>query len=473
MNSKSEINRIFKLQSNPINTTRLRTSSYKERVEKIKRLESFILNESNHQIIADALYKDLRKPNEEVITTEITPTLLNIKHVLKNLKNWMKDEHVPSPITMVGMSSYIKYESKGTLLLISPWNYPIFLSLYPLIYGIAAGNAIILKPSEISSYTSKAIANMVQTIYEEHEVAVIEGSVEEATELLKLPFNHIHFTGSPNVGKIVMKAAAENLSGVTLELGGKSPVIIDGTGDTKEIAEKTAWGKTLNCGQTCIAPDYILIQEKELESFISEFKTAINKFYNAHNNGLDKAAEYGRIIDDKNFSRIETILNDAVKKGATIVFGGHHIKENKFMEPTLLTNVTYDMLVMQEEIFGPILPIMTYNKNSDVIQLLQKMPSPLAIYIMSRKKKNIQYFLDHTVSGGVGVNELMLTPVNPGLPFGGINNSGMGKSGGKHSFTDFSNEKGIVKKNFGNLIKLVYPPYKKSIFKYFKHIVRL
>jgi len=473
MNSKSEINRIFKLQSNPINTTRLRTSSYKERVEKIKRLESFILNESNHQIIADALYKDLRKPNEEVITTEITPTLLNIKHVLKNLKNWMKDEHVPSPITMVGMSSYIKYESKGTLLLISPWNYPIFLSLYPLIYGIAAGNAIILKPSEISSYTSKAIANMVQTIYEEHEVAVIEGSVEEATELLKLPFNHIHFTGSPNVGKIVMKAAAENLSGVTLELGGKSPVIIDGTGDTKEIAEKTAWGKTLNCGQTCIAPDYILIQEKELESFISEFKTAINKFYNAHNNGLDKAAEYGRIIDDKNFSRIETILNDAVKKGATIVFGGHHIKEDKFMEPTLLTNVTYDMLVMQEEIFGPILPIMTYNKNSDVIQLLQKMPSPLAIYIMSRKKKNIQYFLDHTVSGGVGVNELMLTPVNPGLPFGGINNSGMGKSGGKHSFTDFSNEKGIVKKNFGNLIKLVYPPYKKSIFKYFKHIVRL
>lgn len=473
MNSKSEINRIFKLQSDPINTTRLRTSSYKERVEKIKRLESFILNDSNHQIIADALYKDLRKPNEEVITTEITPTLLNIKHVLKNLKNWMKDEHVPSPITMVGMSSYIKYESKGTLLLISPWNYPIFLSLYPLIYGIAAGNAIILKPSEISSYTSKAIANMVQTIYEEHEVAVIEGSVEEATELLKLPFNHIHFTGSPNVGKIVMKAAAENLSGVTLELGGKSPVIIDGTGDTKEIAEKTAWGKTLNCGQTCIAPDYILIQEKELESFISEFKTAVNKFYNAHNNGLDKAAEYGRIIDDKNFSRIETILNDAVKKGATIVFGGHHIKEDKFMEPTLLTNVTYDMLVMQEEIFGPILPIMTYNKNSDVIQLLQKMPSPLAIYIMSRKKKNIQYFLDHTVSGGVGVNELMLTPVNPGLPFGGINNSGMGKSGGKHSFTDFSNEKGIVKKNFGNLIKLVYPPYKKSIFKYFKHIVRL
>ena len=473
MNSKSEINRIFKLQSDPINTTRLRTSSYKERVEKIKRLESFILNDSNHQIIADALYKDLRKPNEEVITTEITPTLLNIKHVLKNLKNWMKDEHVPSPITMVGMSSYIKYESKGTLLLISPWNYPIFLSLYPLIYGIATGNAIILKPSEISSYTSKAIANMVQTIYEEHEVAVIEGSVEEATELLKLPFNHIHFTGSPNVGKIVMKAAAENLSGVTLELGGKSPVIIDGTGDTKEIAEKTAWGKTLNCGQTCIAPDYILIQEKELESFISEFKTAVNKFYNAHNNGLDKAAEYGRIIDDKNFSRIETILNDAVKKGATIVFGGHHIKEDKFMEPTLLTNVTYDMLVMQEEIFGPILPIMTYNKNSDVIQLLQKMPSPLAIYIMSRKKKNIQYFLDHTVSGGVGVNELMLTPVNPGLPFGGINNSGMGKSGGKHSFTDFSNEKGIVKKNFGNLLKLVYPPYKKSIFKYFKHIVRL
>jgi len=201
MSSNSEIKRIFDLQSEPTNIVRLRNSSCKERIDKIKRLQNFVLSEANHQIIAEALYKDLRKPNEEVITTEITPILLNTKHVLKNLKQWMKDEHVPSPITMVGMSSYVKYESKGTILLISPWNYPIFLTIYPLIYAIAAGNAVILKPSEISSHTSKVIANMIQMLYEEHEVAVIEGAVEESTELLKLPFNHIHFTGSPNVGK--------------------------------------------------------------------------------------------------------------------------------------------------------------------------------------------------------------------------------------------------------------------------------
>ena len=473
MDSVKEIKRIFKLQSEPANIVSLRNSSYKERIEKIKRIQNFVISEANHQIIAEALYKDLRKPNEEVITTEITPILLNTKHVLKNLKQWMKDEHVPSPITMVGLSSYIKYESKGTVLLISPWNYPIFLTIYPLIYALAAGNAVILKPSEISSNTSKVIANMIQTIYEEREVAVIEGAVEESTELLKLPFNHIHFTGSPKVGKIVMEAAAKNLSGITLELGGKSPVIIDGTGNTQEIAEKIAWGKTLNCGQTCIAPDYILIQKNELATFISHFKTNVNKFYNAEDNGLNNAKDYGRIVDEKNFNRVEKLLQDAVKKGAKIEFGGQFKKEEKFMEPTLLTNVNPEMLVMQEEIFGPLLPIITFDKNSDVINFLQKMSSPLAIYIMSGKKKNIQYFLENTVSGGVGINELMLTPVNPNLPFGGVNNSGIGKSGGKHSFDDFSNPKGVVKKNFGNLLKLVYPPYKKTIFKYFKNIVKI
>ena len=473
MANHSEIKRIFDLQSDPANIVRLRNSSYKERIEKIKRIQNFVLSEANHQIIAEALYKDLRKPNEEVITSEITPILLNTKHVLKNLKQWMKDEHVPSPITMVGLSSYIKYESKGTVLLISPWNYPIFLTIYPLIYAIAAGNAVILKPSEISSNTSKVIANMIQTLYEEHEVAVIEGAVEESTELLKLPFNHIHFTGSPKVGKIVMEAAAKNLSGITLELGGKSPVIIDGTGNTQEIAEKIAWGKTLNCGQTCIAPDYVLIQKNELATFIYHFKTNVNKFYNAEDNGLNNAKDYGRIVDEKNFNRVEKLLQDAIKKGAKIEFGGQFKKDEKFMEPTLLTNVIPEMLVMQEEIFGPLLPIITFDKNSDVINFLQKMPSPLAIYIMSGKKKNIQYFLENTVSGGVGINELMLTPVNPNLPFGGVNSSGIGKSGGKHSFDDFSNPKGVVKKNFGNLLKLVYPPYKKTIFKYFKNIVKI
>ena len=473
MTNKNEIKRIFKLQSQPSNVLSLRNSSYKERIEKIKSIRNFISNSANHIKIADALYKDLKKSNEEVISTEITPTLLNIKHVLKNLKQWMKDEHVPSPLTMVGTSSYIKYESKGNVLLISPWNYPIFLSLYPLIYAIASGNSVILKPSEISTHSSKVIKNIIQTLFKENEVAVIEGSVEESTELLKLPFNHIHFTGSPRVGKIVMEAAAKNLSDITLELGGKSPVIVDGTGNIKNIAQKIAWGKTLNCGQTCIAPDFVLLKKENLKDFVTHFKNSVAQFYNVNNQGIEKSSDYGRIVDDVNFKRIETILKDAVKKGAKIETGGEINNKEKFMSPTLLSNVTQDMLVMQEEIFGPILPVITFENNSEVIELFQKMPSPLAIYIMSSNKKNIKFFMDNTVSGGVCINELMLTVVNPNLPFGGVNNSGIGKSGGKHSFNDFSNEKGVVKKNFGNFLKLVYPPFKKSIFKYFKHIVKI
>ena len=473
MDNVKEIKRIFKLQSEPSNILRLRNSSLKERIEKIKRIENFICNESNHKTIADALYKDLRKSNEEVITTEITPTLLNIKQVLRNLKQWMKDEYMPTPITMVGMSSYVKYESKGNILMISPWNYPVFLSLYPLIYGIAAGNAVIIKPSEISSYTSKVIANMLQTLFSENEVAVIQGSVKESTELLKLPFNHIHFTGSPKVGKIVMEAAAKNLSGITLELGGKSPVIVDGTGDIKKIAEKIAWGKTLNCGQTCIAPDFALVKKDQLADFTKHFKNSIDKFYNAKSQGIENSKDYGRIIDENNFKRVESHLKDALNKGAKIECGGGLNMLDKYMAPTLLTNINLEMMVMQEEIFGPILPVLTYEKNSEVIGLFQKMPSPLAIYIMSSNKKNIKFFMENTVSGGVSVNELMMTVVNPNLPFGGVNNSGIGKSGGKHSFVDFSNEKGVVKKNFGNMLKLVYPPFNKNIFKYFKTIAKI
>ena len=270
-----------------------------------------------------------------------------------------------------------------------------------------------------------------------------------------------------------MEAAAKNLSGITLELGGKSPVIVDGTGNIKNIAQKIAWAKTLNCGQTCIAPDFALLKKENLQDFITHFKNSIAQFYNVGNQGFEKSSDYGRIVDDINFKRIDAILKDAVKKGAKIETGGEINSKEKFMSPTLLSNVTQDMLVMQEEIFGPILPIITFEKNSDVIEIFQKMPSPLAIYIMSSNKKNIKYFMDNTVSGGVCINELMLTVVNPNLPFGGINNSGIGKSGGKHSFNDFSNEKGVVKKNFGNFLKLVYPPFKKSIFKYFKHIVKI
>ncbi len=473
MDQIKEIKRIYELQANPANIIELRNSSYNDRIAKIKSILNYILHEDNHRQIAEALYKDLRKSNEEVITTEMTPVILTIKEVCKKLKYWTKDVHVPSPITMVGMSSFIKYESKGNILIIGPWNYPFQLTIYPLVYAIAAGNTAIIKPSELSSHTAKALSIMIKALFDENEVAVIEGGVPEATALLKLPFNHIHFTGSPKVGKIVMEAAAKNLSGITLELGGKSPVIIDGSTNIASTAEKICWGKTMNSGQTCIAPDYAIIHESVQEKFIEGFKKACDKFYNPQNKGIEHSKDYGRIINEQNFDRVHNILQDAIDKGAKVAYGGNVKKEEKYIEPTLLTNVNMNMKVMQEEIFGPIIPIVPYKNKQEVIEIIQQLPSPLALYIMSEKRSEIDYFLNNTVSGGTCINELMLTSVNPHLPFGGVNNSGFGKTGGKHSFMDFSNQRGIVKRNIGNSLKLIYPPFNDKIFKYFKKVIRI
>ena len=472
MSINTEIKRIYEVQSNPKNVLALRNSSYQDRIAKIKSIYNYILNKSNHDRIAEALYKDLRKSNEEVITTEMTPVILTIKEVCKKLKHWMKDEHVPSPVTMVGMSSFIKYESKGNILIIGPWNYPFQLAIYPLVYAIAAGNTAIIKPSEFSSNTANAISIMIKELFDENEVAVVEGGIPEATALLALPFNHIHFTGSPKVGKIVMEAAAKNLTAVTLELGGKSPVIIDGSTNLNSTAEKVCWGKTLNSGQTCIAPDFALVQENALDGFVEGFKRACEKFYDPDKKGIDQSKDYGRIINDTNFDRVQALLEDAKENGAKVEFGGEVNKQDRYIQPTLLSNINMKMKIMQDEIFGPILPVVSFKNKEDVTELLNSFPSPLALYIMSNNKDNTKYFLDHTVAGGTCINELMLTSVNPHLPFGGVNNSGVGKTGGKHSFMDFSNQRGVIKRKYGNSIKLIYPPFNKQIFKYFQKVIK-
>ena len=472
MSINTEIKRIYEVQSSPKNVLALRNSSYQDRIAKIKSIYNYILNKSNHDRIAEALYKDLRKSNEEVITTEMTPVILTIKEVCKKLKHWMKDEHVPSPVTMVGMSSFIKYESKGNILIIGPWNYPFQLAIYPLVYAIAAGNTAIIKPSEFSSNTANAISIMIKELFDENEVAVVEGGIPEATALLALPFNHIHFTGSPKVGKIVMEAAAKNLTAVTLELGGKSPVIIDGSTNLNSTAEKVCWGKTLNSGQTCIAPDFALVQENALDGFVEGFKIACEKFYDPDKKGIDQSKDYGRIINDTNFDRVQALLEDAKENGAKVEFGGEVNKQDRYIQPTLLSNINMQMKIMQDEIFGPILPVVSFKNKEDVTELLNSFPSPLALYIMSNNKDNTKYFLDHTVAGGTCINELMLTSVNPHLPFGGVNNSGVGKTGGKHSFMDFSNQRGVIKRKYGNSIKLIYPPFNKQIFKYFQKVIK-
>ena len=375
--SQTSIDSIFSLLKEKNNLQQLKNSSSKERIAKIKKIEAYILNPKNHNSIAQALFKDLRKSNEEVISTEITPIVLTIKNVYKNLKDWMLDKHVPSPLTMAGMSSYVKYEPKGTVLILSPWNYPFQLTVIPLIYAIAAGNAVLIKPSEISKNTSGILKLMVNELFSENEVAILEGDASVATKILKKPFNHIFFTGSPAVGKIVMRAAAEHLSSFTLELGGKSPVIIDETANIKSTAEKIAWGKCLNSGQTCIAPDYAIVHKSKTAAFLKEFEKTINKFYNSDNKGIENSKDYCRIINEKNYLRILSLIDDAVNNGAQKVISSSSIKEDNFIPPTVLTNVSFEMKIMQEEIFGPVLPVFEYENKEEVIDYIHLLPTPL------------------------------------------------------------------------------------------------
>ena len=466
-----EVDRIFALQHRPDNLQAMKATTVKQRLERISRIENYILDPSNQDELAKAMWADLRKSKDEMIVTEIIPILTLLVHIKRKLKSWMKPQLVSTPLAMAGLRSYIRYEPKGHILIIAPWNYPFQLSIIPLIHAIAAGNVCVLKPSEISSATSAFTKKMLNALFPENEVAVIEGDVPVATALLDQPFHHIFFTGSPAVGKIVMKAASQHLTSVTLELGGKSPCVIDETVNIEAVAGQVAWGKLLNNGQTCIAPDYVLVHKSKKEAFIKAYQEWVQKHYNADGKGIKASPDYTRIINERNFARVNKLLSDAVAAGAIAHSAENADAADKFLPPTLLDQVTADMSIMQEEIFGPVLPILTFEKLQEVPAIIGQLPKPLAMYIMSKSKHNQQYLLDHSTAGGTAINELMVTTLNPELPFGGVNNSGIGKSNGKHSFIEFSNERGVIKRRFLDF-KMIYPPYNSAIIKWLMRAAR-
>ena len=436
----------------------LRKSSHEERIFKLKKLRDWI---KTHQTeIQQALWQDFNKPAPEVDLNEIFPVTSEIHHAIKNLKSWMAQKKVSTPLPMIGTSAWIQYEPKGRSLIISPWNFPFNLTIGPLVSAIAAGCTAIIKPSEYSPNTSELIARMIKDLFEEHEIAVCLGELEVSSELLRLPFDHIFFTGSPAVGKIVMKAAAQHLSSVTLELGGKSPVIVDSSADLKDAAQKIIWGKFVNCGQTCIAPDYILIQEDIKEEFIMQAKVQIQQYYDPHFKGIEKSPDYARIINLKHFERLQNMLNDALIKGAKTAFGGKTDTSSKYFEPTLITDINSEMSVFQEEIFGPILPILSYKNIQEAIDLINSQPKPLALYYFGSNSSNSKKVLEETSSGNMVINDCVLHFLHNELPFGGVNNSGIGKAHGYHGFLAFSNEKGVLKQRVGyNNVSLLRPPY--------------
>ncbi len=448
----TEILRIFNVQKQ--NQFTIGNTTVAQRIVKLKKLHKTVLKYRVQ--IKEALFNDYKKHPSEVDLTEIYPVISEIKHAKNNLRSWTSKHSVKTPIAMLGSSSHIKYEPKGVVLIISPWNFPINLTLGPLVSAISAGNTILIKPSEITPHATAIMKKIISEVFNENEVALIEGGVKTSTELLKLPFNHIFFTGAPSIGKIIMKAAAEHLTSVTLELGGKSPTIIDQTADITLAAKRIAWGKYVNNGQVCIAPDYLFIHDSKREMFIKEFKKHLEIFYTKN---VSEEISYNRIVNKNHFKRIKNYIDDALSKGAKIEAGGNFIENQNFIAPTLITDAPMDSKLMTEEIFGPVLPIFSFTDLDKVIHEINSREKPLALYIYSKNKKNTNYIIANTRAGGTCINHNAAHFFNTNLPFGGSNNSGIGKAHGLEGFKSFSNSRGVLKQHIPNAMDLLTPPY--------------
>ncbi|WP_050607900.1 aldehyde dehydrogenase [Clostridium niameyense] len=429
------------------------TKNIEFRIKALKELKSAIKN--NEQNIFMALKKDLNKSEFETYSTEIGIVYDEINLAIKNINKWSKPKRVKTPITNFLSSSYIYKEPYGVVLIISPWNYPFQLLMAPLVGAIEAGNCAILKPSEIATETEKVIVKIIKETFEQGYINVVTGGVEINTILLKEKFDYIFFTGAPNIGKIVMKSASENLTPVTLELGGKSPCIIDRDVDIKLAAKRITWGKFLNAGQTCVAPDYILIHKDVKKKFVIYMKEYIKEFFGSD---PSKSSDYPRIINEKHFKRLENYL-----KEGRILIGGRSDIRDLYIEPTIIDSVDWNSKIMQEEIFGPLFPIMEYEDLDNVIKIINKRPKPLALYFFS-KNKEIQDLVINSVSFGGGcINDTIMHLATPHLPFGGVGNSGMGGYHGEESFNTFSHKKSVLKKSNIIDVKVRYAPYKDKI----------
>jgi aldehyde dehydrogenase (NAD+) len=430
-------------------------STYSQRVKKLNALQRAVEVTYREDII-EALQQDLGKPKLETELSEVYQIIGDIKHTKRHLGQWMRKQHVTTPLSMLGSSSYYIYEPKGVCLIISPWNFPFNLTFGPLISAVAAGNTVIIKPSEITPNSSALMAKIVADVFTEDEVALVQGDAQVSTELLKLPFNHIFFTGSPTIGKIVMTAAAKNLASVTLELGGKSPTIVDKTANIDKAAKKIVWGKFMNAGQICVSPDYVLIDETIKNKFIASCLKWLTVFFTEH---PEKSESYARIVSPKHFERLSNHIKNAEHLNAKIEVGGQQDSAAKYIAPTIISNLEKEATLLTEEIFGPILPIETYTTLGEAIDYINSKERPLALYIYSKSKANTKKVIENTRAGGTCINNNIIHYANHNLPFGGVNNSGIGKSHGLFGFEAFSNKRAVVKQHTFGVTELLFPPY--------------
>jgi aldehyde dehydrogenase (NAD+) len=421
-----------------------------ERRAALDRLAAMV--RQHEEAIVAALQADLGRPEAEAVLMDYLGILQDIRHARRHLRRWMRPTRVSPSLVTLGTSARIVPQPRGVCLLIAPWNYPFNLALQPLVSCLAAGNSAILKPSEMTPATSALITRLIGETFPADLVTVIEGGKDVSQALLALPFDHIFFTGSPAVGKVVMEAASKHLTSVTLELGGKSPTIVGPGADIDLAAKWIAFGKFINAGQTCIAPDHLFVHASVKDRFLSALRARI-----AHAYGSGATSPHlAKIVNDQHARRVSGLLDDAKTKGAKVLSGGG--VEGRAIEPTLIEAVTPEMEIDREEIFGPILPVITYDDIETVLARINARPKPLSLYIFDRDKARVDHILKATSSGGVGVNLTVLHYSHAGLPFGGVNNSGIGASHGYNGFRAFSHERGVLQNRFSAL-PLVFPPY--------------
>ena len=430
-----------------------RIISVEERLRYLRNLKEEIKN--NEENIYSALDLDLSKPKFETYTTEISFLINEINLFLKRLKSWAKPKNVTPSLINFPSKDYIIYEPYGKVLVISPWNYPFQLALLPAMSAFAAGNNVILKPSEHTPNTSRLIKKIVENVFPAELMCVVEGDSKTATKLLEKKWDYIFFTGSVNIGEIVAISAAKNLTPYTLELGGKSPAIIDKETNLKLVCKRIVWGKFLNSGQTCVAPDYLIVHKSIKDNLIKEL---INRIKQTFGENFDNTFDITAIVNEKNFNRLIELI-----KENTIIYGGNYDRKNRYIFPTIIDNPEMNSNIMKEEIFGPILPVLSFKKLEEVDNIINKNPNPLALYVFSNNKKFTKTVVNRYSFGGGAINDTIIHLANPRLPFGGIGKSGIGSYHGKLSFELFSHKKSIVSKSTWFDNNLRYPPYKNKL----------
>ncbi|MEE3362262.1 MAG: aldehyde dehydrogenase [Anaerovoracaceae bacterium] len=434
------------------------TRPYAFRKEMLERLSGAM--DKWERPLLQALERDLGKHRNEAYMCEVGIVRDELKYCRRRLRAWMRDKYVLPSVAQMPAACSVGAEPYGTVLIVSPWNYPVLLTLEPLIGALAAGNTAVIKPSSYSPHCSEVLADMMADTFPDKYVAVVQGGRGENRTLFEMDFDYIFFTGSVGVGKDVMRAAAENLTPVTLELGGKSPVIVDETADIALAAKRTAFGKIVNAGQTCVAPDYLLIQENVRDRFIHEFRDVIGRFFPG-GDYLDMA----HIINEKHFNRICGLM-----EGQNAAVGGGADADALFIEPTILTDVDPESPVMREEIFGPVLPVITYRELGEAIDFVRGRPKPLALYLFTKDRMTRETVLDRCSFGGGCVNDVLLHLCSSGMPFGGVGNSGMGAYHGRASFDTFSHKRSIMRSSTCIDVPLRYMPYSDTVFRILKFI---